>query len=320
MKKIFRNIAVLLVTATAFTSCLKDDTAVLDPEKGTNVIEFGNLAEIAVHGSTTPLYTISYEIKPTATNQNIVVSYSGPEASAPQDITVNIGLAGQAVIDQYNVEQGRSANSTTAPLYVPLPANMYSLTSTSIVIPKGQNKGYGTVALNTSLFAIGVPYVIPLKITSVSSGTISANFSNMLVNVVPKNKYDGIYSSVAGFIQRYTAPTTPSVGDALNGPMAGNPDVRMVTIGANTNQITGLNWGNAGGGVGGVDPILVTVDPTTNAVTVSSTTAPSMKVIAGKDNKYDPATKTYTLNFDWNQTANKREILGLVITFKGARP
>ncbi|TCC90084.1 DUF1735 domain-containing protein [Pedobacter frigiditerrae] len=321
MKKyIYKSIGLLLAIVT-LSSCLKDDSLVLDPDKGTNVIEFQNLSEIVVHGSTIPLYSLSFEIANTPTIVPLTVSYSGPADGAPEDITINMGLGTQTMINNYNTEQGKTgAVGASNEPYVILPSNMFSLTSNSVVIRKGQKTATMNLSLNTSLFVIGVPYVVPLQITGTSSGTISGNFSKILVNVVPKNKYDGVYQSIAGTIQRYSAPTTPTVGDALNGSLAGNKDVSLVTLGANVNRITGLQWASNGGAVGGVDPILLTVDPATNLVTLSSGTAPSLKAIVGKDNKYDPATKTFTLNFDWNQTANKREVLGLVLKFKGARP
>lgn len=206
MKKyIYKSIG-LLLAITTLSSCLKDDSLVLDPAKGVNVIEFVNPTEIAVHGSTTALYTLAYEILPTASVQTLSVSYSGPEKVAPQDIEVNLSIGNQAVIDQYNAEQGKTGavGTATAP-YVFLPSSTYTLSTTKVVIPKGQSRASFTAAFKTDQMVVGVPYALPLKISSVSYGIISGNFSNILLNVVPKNKYDGVYQ-VTGTMVDVTNP------------------------------------------------------------------------------------------------------------------
>ncbi|MNR56285.1 hypothetical protein D3C85_1768300 [compost metagenome] len=45
---------------------------------------------------------------------------------------------------------------------------------------------------------------------------------------------------------------------------------------------------------------------------------PNLRNTPGKDNKYDPATKTFTLNFDWNQTTTPREAT-VIIKYKNGR-
>ena len=45
----------------------------------------------------------------------------------------------------------------------------------------------------------------------------------------------------------------------------------------------------------------------------------TLKNIPGAVNSYNPATKTFTLNFDWNQTVNPRVVTGLVLKYKSAR-
>lgn len=204
-KHIYKSIGLLLAIAT-LSSCLKDDSLVLDPEKGVNVIEFVNPTEIAVHGSTTALYTLAYEILPTAVTQTISFSYSGPEKVAPQDIEVTFGLGTQAVIDQYNTEQGKTgAVGTASAPYVFLPSNTYSIGATKVVIPKGQTRASFTIAFRTDLMVVGVPYALPLKISGVSYGTVSGNFGTVLLNIVPKNRYDGVYK-VTGTMTDVTSP------------------------------------------------------------------------------------------------------------------
>jgi hypothetical protein len=188
MKKYIYRTFGLFLAVTSLSSCLKDDSLVLNPEKGHNVIEFANTADIAVHGSSIPLYVHSYEIVPEVTLP-VSVSYSGPEAVAPQDITVNIAVADAAPVDAYNEEQ-----HTT---YELMPATNYTISATSVVIPKGSSRGTFSVKFKPNTFDLSKSLVLPLKITSVSSGIISGNFSTILLNAGAKNKYDGNYTVTA---------------------------------------------------------------------------------------------------------------------------
>ncbi|MDT4886891.1 hypothetical protein FQZ97_1232940 [compost metagenome] len=92
----------------------------------------------------------------------------------------------------------------------------------------------------------------------------------------------------------------------------------MVTVDANTVEITNLRWAGGTSGVAGIDNLRATIDPATNLVTMTALGNATLANRAGYENKYDPATKTLTLNFDWNQTANAREI-GLVIQWVADR-
>lgn len=310
MKKIIYK-AFLAVFATTFlSSCLKDDTTVLDPAKGINVIEFANPGAIVKTGMPYALYSFAYSTSETP-NLLLTVSYSGPESTAPQDITVNIGLGTSAAIDAYNTAAGTT--------YTMLNSNGYTFTNTSVVIKQGTSKATFSIPFKPGQFDFSKQEVLPITISSVSSGTISGNFRTILLNVNAKNAYDGVYTPQAGsFVQRYSNPTTPTANDALNGSTASNPDVTLTTVSAYTVQIGNLRWAGGTSGVAGIDNLQVTVDPATNLVTMKSLGNATLANISGSVNKYDPSTKTFTLNFDWNQTANKR-VYSLIIKYKGSR-
>lgn len=189
----------------------------------------------------------------------------------------------------------------------------------SITIPKGQKSAKIIIKMNLSAFDFARTYAMGIKLTSASNATVSGNYGNGVFIISPKNAYDGIYSVTAGSIQRYSNPTTPTTGDALNGSLAANADMNLVTINATQCQVTNLRWGN-NTAVGGIDNLILTLNPTTNAVTMSSTTAGvTLANTSGRTNSYDPATKTFTLNFDWNQNSTKREVVGLVLKYKASR-
>jgi len=308
-KNILKSLA-LLLAVTSLSSCLKDDRLVLDPAKGHNVIEFANPAQIVQNGTPSPMYSFSYEFASTPTLP-VTVSYSGPEATAPQDITVKIAVGALSKITEYNTATNNS--------YTMLQSGSYSLSATEVVIKAGTSKATFNVLLKPSTFNLAAAEVLPLTITSASSGIISGNFNTILLNVSAKNTYDGIYAMQAGsFVQRYSSPTTPTVGDALNGSTVANADLTLTTVGANTVQIGNLKWAGNNSGVGGIDNLQATVDPATNLVTMKALGNATLANIPGSVNKYDPATKTFTLNFDWNQTGAKR-VYSLVIKYKSSR-
>ena len=93
--------------------------------------------------------------------------------------------------------------------------------------------------------------------------------------------------------------------------------LEFITIGANTVVIESITW-HGGGGVGGVGGLSATIDPATNLVTMASTENATLTNWAGKENKYDPATKTFTLNFRWNPTSTTREY-SVVLKYEGPR-
>jgi hypothetical protein len=97
-----------------------------------------------------------------------------------------------------------------------------------------------------------------------------------------------------------------------------NLSVALATIAQNQVEFD-LLWAD-GSGAGGVDPIILTVDPTTNLVTVTSGTNATLMNIPGTDNSYDPATKTFHLSFVWNGTdPNHRGVTGMILTYAGPR-
>src|SRR5215208_4660039 len=94
------------VLAVSLAGCLKDDSTVLDPNDTENVIEFANTANlISPTISKYPLLSINILMDPPG-SYNAVVSYSGAH-NAPQDITVQVGVADSAIIKAYNLQNSK---------------------------------------------------------------------------------------------------------------------------------------------------------------------------------------------------------------------
>lgn len=212
-----------------------------------------------------------------------------------------------------------------------LPASWYTIGSTT---PKtGGDGGIFNITIPAGEFARPILITIPdatkldpstqyglgFTITSVDAGGKISVTNTTVFQLGAKNAYDGVYSVVSGTVTRYSAPGAP-LGDALSGSLAGNDDVTMATTGAYTVNMTNLGWHDkaSNGGVGGVDPIYVTVDPATNLTNTTSVGNPSMTNWAGHVNKYDPASKTFYLAMRWNPATTVREY-EIVLKYKKAR-
>ena len=167
MKKSINKILVFLFATVALTSCLKDDSSILDPNKaGANLIEWQNPTDNSAPGTAAPLYIYSFPIIPTPTPITLTVSYSGAELVAPNDITVNIAVSNEALV-KYNTEQSKSVTL--------MPTSYYTLSATSVVIPKGKKTASITASFNTSVIDLTKTFVLPLKLTT-SNAVVSANF------------------------------------------------------------------------------------------------------------------------------------------------
>lgn len=304
MKKILYKSLALVFATVALSSCLKDDSYVIDPDKAAaNVIDFQNPTEIAAVGTTNPLYIYSFPIVPTPTSIDLTVSYSGAEDAAPKDITVNIGVAAQAVIDTYNTEQSKS--------FLMMPSSWYTLSATSVVIPKGQKTATFKLNISTTKIDLTKSYVVPLKLTS-TDAVVSTNFGTALIQVGAKNKFDGVYTWVA------TQSATDRPTFLMNTEYTYGYEVQLRSAGSNTNNLWNSAFGDfliplvtSTGGISGLGStnLEITFDEATNKVVSvkNGIAAPSngrsmtLDQTAVNSNYFDPATKNVYLTFFLNQ-------------------
>jgi hypothetical protein len=298
----------LAVVAIGLSSCLKDKN--IDDLKYGTVVNESKIIEIPLAAKG---FALVYQNVPESIDL-VGVALAAAEV-ASEDIIVTLSLdKSAALISGYNTDKGTSL--------VALPTSLYTLPGgLTVTIPKGSKEGILKLNMNPINLDPSTTYGLGLRIESVSKAgyIVSGNFATTVVRVAAKNKYDGVYAVKAGNVQRYSSPGVPTV-DALNGSMAGNTDVTLTTVGGNTVLITGLKWGSGyNSGIAGIDNLQAEVDPATNLVTMKALGNATLKNMPGKVNKYDPATKTFTLNFDWNQTSTAREITGLTLVYKKAR-
>ena len=229
--KRYVSFLILFLVSAGLSSCLKD-TAVLDPSGSKNVVEFYNVTAPA-SGVTAPyvMYVpMTLEVVPEVEFE-IAVSYSGAELSAPQDITVNLAPAPDA-ITAYNTSQGAAL--------VQMGATGYEIPS-SLVIKKGEKRAYGKVKVRPTLLNQSVSNALALSISSASHGQVSGNFGTVIFSLPIKSIWEGTYT--------YTMTNNFAGIDAALGTRT-RTGVKLTTVGPNkvtTPTSGGLLWSYYGG-------------------------------------------------------------------------
>lgn len=306
-----KNLLIILVAflAVALTGCLDDNKYALDPSGTNNVIEFyDNSVPTNPSGAIYPVWTAVTEIA-SVYNFEQTISYSGPNGNG-SNIDLELEIDPQALAD-YNQQMIDELGGGT---YEMMPDNYYTFEDFSVTIPAGQTKVNISIEVYPDQFDLTKNFALPLRIKSASTGILSAHFSVALLAVVVKNKYDGVYEIVGGSITRNSASGPDLV---LGGPYDDGLTMDLATINGNTCGIEPL-WKD-GSGVGGIPATKIQIDEVTNLVTVTSGNA-TLKNTPAAINAYDPATKTFTLNFDWGVAPSTRIISDLVLKYKSPRP
>jgi len=266
MKSIKNKILIalsLIVTMFATTSCLNDDS---DYWK----------ADVAGKAYATVLkpQLQSMGLKPVAgyVNYSFMINIAVDQLPT-SDITV-VMKKDPAAVTNYNTTKGL----TGAAAYKPFP-NIEILNPT-ITIPKGTR----TATVNCRVWGAETldacdKFIAAVSFESVTGGgsiTIAENMKSYLLSLPISNPYEGIYHSSGTF----THPTA--------GVRTIDEDKELSTVDCKTVKTTV-------GDLGGYDAIF-TVNPDFT-VTVTGGLSASQPLVPDGVNKYDPATKTFTVNY-----------------------
>ncbi|WP_342329875.1 DUF1735 domain-containing protein [Pedobacter sp. FW305-3-2-15-E-R2A2] len=300
IKYINRRTILALAIVTMLSSCLKDDNVQQDFTKLPPLVEIydGTPNFDGAPNSISAAFVSSAQ--PITYNVPINYAYSSPSPG----VTVTIAVD-EVELARYNNVKGTSR--------VLLPANSYSIPNNKVTIPAGAQDVQLPIIFNSDKISISGSFALPLKITDASGTAISKNFASVVLLIAVKNQWDGIYS-YSGSISRNSA-TGPD--PALSGTFTNLKNVPLATTDANAVSLVPL-W-STGVGAAGIDNTYITIDPVTNLVTVKSAGNASLKNTIGAVNKYDPATKTFTLAFDWGTAPNTR-VTTLTLKYVGPRP
>jgi hypothetical protein len=289
-----------LVLAMTTTGCLKDkayDNGLIQSQANSNikVISLGVTTSSAAN-----FLTLAYSNSNTDTVVSLFQVELGGPVDAPTDIHVTVGTD-DALVDSLNASNNNTGNG---PSDYTVPTK-YTIVNPTVTIPKGGRGGYLQIKFVPSDL-IGQDYAIGFVIKSVTEPgyTISGNLNTGVVSVIIKNIWDGLYNAKGFFMH-------PSLG----GPFV-FANLPLSTSGTFSVDMEAQPYS---AGLLGVFPRL-TIDPVTNVVTVTSVnggppfSGPSQ---AGYPNRYDPATKTFFINFGYTTSA-PREAWD-TLTYSGPR-
>ena len=263
MKKVINYLFLSFSVMFFASSCLKD-TQPIDTDGSHSVVEFGNVSAV-LSDESSPYRLYSAALVAPKDTIRIPINYAGA-AMAPKDIKVTVELD-NSVLDALNKAQFESEDD----YYKPLDPSLYEL-QTSCVIKKGTIHSELLVPVNVAGIDFDAAYAIALNLKDASGETISGNFNKIVINVLPKNQYDGLYTY---HTDGYMADRTVT-GAALE------------TIAANTVRGNLFYYYS--------NTIDYTIDPTTNKVTDITISGIGSAVIV--ESSWDPATKQLHVVYD----------------------
>jgi hypothetical protein len=200
MKKFLKlNIyaATLLMIMFSATSCLKDDEHLWDFSDNSPLVEIPEAPSVSG-------FIVRAIDMVDVIDINIPVNIAAPNPLG-EDVTVTFEL------DKENLElrNVKEQKENTGMLYEMFPEALFTVDSWTVKIPAGKNLVNFPIHVKSSLVDLSKNYLLPIKIKSVTPNiTIASNFSRILLQIIVKNKWDGVYE-VTGSM---TDPTPDYVG------------------------------------------------------------------------------------------------------------
>ncbi len=270
-----------IALSAGLSSCLKTESQYVD------LSQVGAIAQIPSAAFYGVADHQSFLTTKTPTPFTFDVSVASPNLPASStDITVGVN---GAALTQYNTDNGDSLAL--------LPDSTYSLANATVTVPAGQRLATVTLNFNTTKIDATKRYALPVSIKSATNGVaVSSNYGTKLIIIAIRNAFDGAYHSVGTF----------------NHPTAGirkiDRDKKLTTINANTSSTEYADLGGSGWTMN------LVVNPD-NTVTIVPTGASNAGTMQTGVNKYDPATKSFTLSYQYAGSGGNR-IVNEVITLK----
>ncbi|WP_443937143.1 BT_3044 domain-containing protein [Pedobacter sp. MW01-1-1] len=278
MKKYIKIGCLLLIGSTCLTSCLKDDM-VTDQVYGMEGVDAFKIVELR-----DPSNSLSLLIENKTTTVDFVEVMLSAKDPAEEDLVVSLSTDGSAdAIADYN-----AANNAHVVVF---PSSKFQLPNgLNVFIPKGSRSGFLKLTLNQQDLDPSAPYGLAFKIVGVNKAgyQISGNYNNAFTKINAKNNYEGMYKATGTFFH----PTA--------GARAINRDKAVTTVSVSTSRVEI-------GDLGGSNYYMYVQVNADNTVTIlPDPTAATQDVFATGANTYDPATKTFNLNYAYNSAAPRR--------------
>ena len=288
---IFLSVIILL---GALDSCVKNrNLSATDFSQIQPAVELITAVQTSNTPETSKSITIDTVMGPLIDTERLYVNYAGL-TKAPKDITVTLAVdpAGLA-----------AAGSS----YVMLSPNAYTFNPT-VTIRSGQQFAYVDIYIKRSLINFNVSPALAVKITDAQGVVISANYHNYIFYFTPAvqtSRYEGVYL-MKGYILR--------AGDPVLTGTTGPVEKTLLTVSAySVRMFENHGWSaSSGAGIAAtVSNPTYTIDPVTNAVTITSDGGAfpnGMMNLPGFNSHYDPATKTIYAYSTWAGGPGVREM------------
>lgn len=268
MKLITPKTLLFSILIVGFIACSKDN------DNNLNIIT--PEATVSIAGSDAgALLMKNYKLDVARTDSFTVHIYSADLQKKDLSLTLDISQNG---LDFQNNKQKTAGEAN----YTVLPSTTYSFSPNPVIIKAGTRSAKFAVKVNIpAAIDLANDYLLPVGIINAGDAKINStlSFVNISIEGLP-NKYDGIYQAIGNF----TLPT--STRDI-------NRTKTLKTIDKTTSETEFADLGTLMRLKVNKDN-LVTIIPqesTTNLVGVIEQTGV---------NKYDPATRTFTLSYQYN--------------------
>lgn len=291
----FKNIKVAFTLITGVSvvlaGCLKDkdyDNGLIQSVANGKTKVISLAANVQTQENFT---TLAYD----NSNNDTVVDYLPVELSngnspAPEDIHVTIAQV-DSLVNHYDTVHYYLDDGSTYDYTVP---TAFSIVNPVVTIPKGKYQGFLQIKFKPSDL-IGQDLAIGFAIQSIQEKgyTISGNLNTAVIAIVIKNIWDGTYLANGYF----SHPT-------LGGPFSNKTVVLSTSTATSVDMLGGQPAASA---TIGAYPRL-TVDPSTNKVTLIGLSVNGGPAFNGPsdptyDNHYDPASKTFFINYGYTTSA-----------------
>lgn len=277
MKKILSLIVAASLTF-GLASCLKDDEH-MEPFSLQNTGYLAEIAGLNVATDNSINQSFAASTAPSSFTFNVKIASPNPPT---QDIQVTVAASDSALALYNNV-----SNNT----YTALPAAAYKILTPTVTVKAGTRFAPVSLQLNTSAIDPTQAGALAIKIVSATGGAIpSANFGYVVLVPKVQNAYEGNYHSTGYF----THPN-PAVSRAID------RDKFLQTIDAQTVQTEFADLG----GNGWTMNLRINAD---NTVTLTPSGSANPNATQVGVNTYDPATKTFTLNYQYPGSGGNRVI------------
>lgn len=289
LKNMKSLLALIIVFSLTITSCLKDkmyDNGSVQSVNGPNVpvISTGVSATNSIN-----FLAIGVANSNNDTVMNLIPVVLSTANPAAQDIHVTL-VQTDSLLVNYNAANTDTTVTPTNPNPTMKVTHLVPPTKFTVVnpggvvtIPKGSNTGYLQIKFKPSDYLGGPAYALGFTITSIAEKgyVISGNLNFGIVSINIKNQWDGNYHASGVRVH-------PSLG-----PFPFDYNANVSTTSATS--IDGKVLADLGEGLS------ITINPD-NTVSLAGD-ARAVFLTAGGVNKYDPATKTFTLSYYYNSSA-----------------